>query len=274
MLPQARQSGCGSPRIPDELDANELGSRGGRMEKDGGTEVEIKLDRIGIWLSMNASEHGVRGIAISCFRSHSRRGRGFRRRFPLLVPRKTAEDGEKGEQRAGAEAYASGRALARANSAEREQGTGTGEEGGKGGEYSADSPITRQNTDNSTVWSRTSADILSHEEALGKDDHVHRTRQKGFLPFRQPVPRRTRTFTTHLPSNRKNDKLVDLLARFLSEIIPPGGDEISPEWKIRATGSTPDFFVSPLSLSLFSSSFTVFFLFLLVFLSPSLGFFP
>lgn len=199
---------------------------------------------------MNASEHGVRGIAISCFRSHSRRGRGFRRRFPLLVPRKTAENGRKRGAAGGGRGVCE-RTRARASQFGR-TGTGRGEDGGKGGGREERSPITRQNTDNSTVWSRTSADILSHEEALGKDDHVHRTRQKGFLPFRQPVPRRTRTFTAHLPSNRKNDKLVDLLARFLSGIIPTGGDEISPEWKIRATGSTLDFFVLSLSLPLLS----------------------
>lgn len=90
----------------------------GWLGEAGRREGEIKLDRIGIWLSMNASEHGVRGIAISCFRSHSRRGRGFRRRFPLLVPRKTAKDG-KGS--IGVRGGQSGRALARANSAEREQ---------------------------------------------------------------------------------------------------------------------------------------------------------
>lgn len=121
----------------------------------------------------------------------------------------TAEDGEKGEQ----EGRRGGRGvcarLARANSAEREQGTGTVEEDGKGGDKKEErerervfeSPITRQNTDNSTVWSRTSADILSHEEALGKGDHVRRTRQKGFLPFRQPVcpGERARSRPTFLP---------------------------------------------------------------------------
>lgn len=118
------------PRIANSgraIDANELGYRGGRMERGGGTEVEIKLDRIGIWLSMNASEHGVREIAISCFRSHSRRGRGFRRRFPLLVPRKTAENGRKKGAADGGTGVCE-RTRARASQFGR-----TGEDGGKGG---------------------------------------------------------------------------------------------------------------------------------------------
>ena len=80
--------------------------------------------------------------------------------------------------------------------------------------------------------------------ALGKDDQI------------QDPPKGIPA----LPPNRKNDKLVDLLARFLSEIIPPE-DEISPEWKIRATGSTPYFFVVFVVPHPF---FDLFFLFLLV----------
>lgn len=165
----------------------------GWLGEAGRREGEIKLDRIGIWLSMNASEHGVRGIAISCFRSHSRRGRGFRRRFPLLVPRKTAKDGK------GSIGVRGGQRCVRADARSREpirpNGNSTRRRRRKrrrrkrrrkkrrGGEKERESPITRQNTDNSTVWSRTSADILSHEWPSERTTRS-RTRQKGFLPFR------------------------------------------------------------------------------------------
>lgn len=161
---------------------------------------------------MNASEHGVRRIAISCFRSHSRRGRGFRRRFPLLVPRKTRSNRRREGKR---KRCVRARVLIRAT---------TGKEGKRGYRWSR---ITCQNTDNSTVWSRTSADILSHGwPSVRTDDQIqeHGQRDSCHSPAAYAPANAS---AAHLLPNRKNDKLVDLLARFLSGITLDRGNQTS-----------------------------------------------
>lgn len=142
------------------------------------------------------------------FRSHSRRRRGFRQRFPLPVPRRWTTGGGTIEGAKGSQ------------------------DGGRRSTLHVGTRlITCQNADNSTVWSRTLADILSHgwprRRAPGpaKGDSSH--------SCTSATTWTTRTMTAsrmgHLWLNRKNDKLVDLRARiilFLSRIISKRAKDI------------------------------------------------